>query len=81
MPIIVSQTGIIHGRGTDSYKWVSGLTPAERQHVRNNTAIVLIPDDNPNPMCTPYKQVLCYHRFKRGCCYYHRNYYGEEPPK
>jgi len=31
---IISETAVIHGRGSDPYKWVSGLTKSERETVR-----------------------------------------------
>lgn len=42
MKTMISKTGIGHGWGSDPYKWVSYLTPEERAHVRNGTAIVII---------------------------------------
>jgi len=87
MKIIISKTGEIHGRGSDSYKWVSFLTSEERKHVREGSAIVLIPDDNPHHECVPYKRV--YFRRERGISqetgkswaknnYYHRNASDQE---
>lgn len=69
--MIISATGKIHGRGSDRWKWVSGLTAEERAACRRGE-LVLIHDTNPHPACTPYKQVL----YKHGR-YYHRNYQGE----
>lgn len=40
---MISETGRIHGRGSMPFKWVSGLTPAEREHVQNG-GIVLVQD-------------------------------------
>lgn len=34
MRVIRSSTGVIHGRGSGPWKWVSGLTPRERVAVR-----------------------------------------------
>lgn len=44
--VIVSSTGVINGRGTAPWKWVSGLSDEERAHVRNGTALVFIRDYN-----------------------------------
>lgn len=41
-PIIISKTGKAHGFGSAKYKWVSGLTKEEQNHVKNNTAIVIV---------------------------------------
>ncbi len=68
--LLISQTGEIHGRGSDPYKWVSYLTSTERQHVREGTATVLIPDDNPHYQCAAFKRVF-YH--PRSGKFYHRN--------
>lgn len=73
MKIIVSKTGEIHGRGSDPWKWVSRLTDEERRAVRENTAIVLVPDDNGHHMTTPFKRV----KFYRGR-YSHKNATPEE---
>ena len=76
MTTIISTTGKIHGRGSQPFKWVSGLNKQERIAVRTGTAIVLIADDNTHPNCTKYKQVTYF----RGLCggkYLHKNYYEE----
>lgn len=65
---IISQTAVIHGRGSNNFKWVSGMTKEERVAVREGK-LVLVPDNNPHPACTPFKQV-----YFRGGKYYHRNY-------
>ena len=70
--IMISHTGVIHGAGSDWYKWVSGLTADERAHVRNG-GIVLIEVDKPRRGQTPYKCVT-YWRGRYG----HRNYYAAE---
>lgn len=44
MKIVISERGVINGRGTAPWKWVSGLSPDERAHVRNGTAWVFIRD-------------------------------------
>lgn len=44
MKIRISQTGEIHGRGSDQWKWVSKLTDEEREAVRNGETVV-IPDE------------------------------------
>lgn len=69
---IISETGIIHGRGCDKFKWVSGLTSEERETVKGG-GIVLIRDDCGHHATTEFKRVI--HKNGR---YYHRNYYGEE---
>lgn len=40
--IIISQTAKAHGFGSSKYKWVSGLTKTEQNHVKNGTAIVIV---------------------------------------
>lgn len=70
MNIIVSETGIIHGRGSDRFKWVSGLTAVEREAVKNGH-VVLVKDSNPHHCCTPFKQVTW-----DGRHYHHHNYPG-----
>lgn len=67
----VSTTGIIHGRGRDRFKWVSGLTKEERLIVRKR-GIVLIPDDNPHHNTAPYKRVIFYNGTNGGR-YFHQN--------
>lgn len=67
--VIISETGKIHGRGSEPYKWVSGLTKSEREAVKRGET-VLIYDGNKHPMCTEYKQVT-YHNGRYG----HKNYY------
>lgn len=70
--VIVSKTGVIKGRGTDRYKWVSGLTPEERQAVREGET-VLVPDNSTHPNTTDYKIVVK----GWGGGFTHRNYYGK----
>jgi len=38
---IVSRTGEQHGWGSHPYKWVSGLTPQERQAVRAGRVVLI----------------------------------------
>ena len=68
---IISKTGRIHGRGSDTHKWVSKLTQEERDAVRAGD-VVLIADDNGHYTTTEFKQV----HWCGG--YYHRNYYPPE---
>lgn len=68
---MISKTGIIHGSGSDRYKWVSNLTKEEREFVRNG-GLVLIEIHEPKQNQTQYKQVTCYSG-KFG----HRNYKGD----
>lgn len=71
MKPIISETGIINGRGKMIYKWVSNLTKEERAACRRGE-IVLVRDYNTHYTTTDYKQVVY------GCGKYeHRNYYGE----
>ena len=72
MKPIVSRSGRICGRGKDYYKWVSHLTPEERDAVKSG-GTVLIKDDNSHWTTTPYKRVI-----HDGHGYTHRNYYPEE---
>lgn len=69
--IMLSVTGIINGRGSSKYRWVSGLTKAERDHVKSG-GIVLIRDTCKHYMCTPFKRVTYFNGR-----YSHKNYYGE----
>jgi len=71
--MIISTTGVINGRGSDIYKYVSGLTADERRAARNGE-LVLVPDGNTHPACTPYKRVLFNPRYN---VYQHRCYHGE----
>ncbi len=71
LEVIVSDTGTINGRGSDKYKWVSGLSKTEREAVRAGE-IVLIRDKNPHKTTTEYKQVT-YVNKKYG----HKNWYGD----
>jgi hypothetical protein len=41
MPKIISKTGKQHGYGTAKYKWVSGLTKAERDAVRDGKKVYI----------------------------------------
>ena len=41
---LFSETGVAKGYGTDRYKWVSGLTPEERQAVRNGDTVYIEAD-------------------------------------
>ena len=71
MKPIISETGIINGRGKLTYKWVSSLTKDEREACRRGE-IVLVKDNNTHHTTTDYKQVVySYGKYK------HRNYYGE----
>jgi hypothetical protein len=54
---IISETGKAHGFGSDPWKWVSGLSDAEREHVKNGTAIVLV-DGAPGYAGTTIRRVL-----------------------
>ena len=67
MKKLISKTGIINGRGSDRYKWISNLTKEEREHVRSG-GIVLVPDDNERSGCD-YKRVT-YFNGKYGHCNY-----------
>lgn len=44
MDIVVSKNGVVNGRGTAPWKWVSSLSDSERAHVRAGTALVIIRD-------------------------------------
>jgi len=67
---IISNSGIINGRGSDRYRWVSALSAEEREEVRRGKsgAIVLIRDTNPRSGCA-FKRVTYY-----GGRYGHCNY-------
>ena len=54
MRIMVSESGEIHGMGSQPYRWVSKLTKSERDHVRAG-GIVLIRDTNTHYMATDFK--------------------------
>jgi len=70
--VIISETGEIHGHGSQQFRWVSYLTREEREAVRCG-GIVLVRDDRyPGRGTTEYKQVT-YWRGRYG----HRNYYGD----
>jgi len=71
MKPIISTTGKINGRGSDIYKWISGLTDSEREAARRGD-LVLVKDSSDHYMSTGYKKV----KFYDGK-YEHRNYYGE----
>jgi len=71
MRIMVSESGEIHGMGSQPYRWVSKLTKSERDHVRAG-GIVLIRDTNTHYMATDFKRVTLYNgKFS------YRNYYPE----
>lgn len=44
MQVVISKNGVINGRGTAPWKWVSNLSESERAHVRNGTAWVFVRD-------------------------------------
>jgi len=69
--MIISTTAVIHGRGRNRFKWVSGLTEQEREAVHRGE-LVLIRDHNTHHSTTEYKEVsYSYGRYK------HHNYYGK----
>ena len=53
--VIISETGEQHGKGTDRYKWVSGLTAHERAAVRSGSALVIVTG---SPVCREAPGVL-----------------------
>lgn len=71
MSFLISETGVINGRGCDKYKWVSNLTKEERELVKNG-GLVLIPDNNSHRATTPFKKVTYYNGR-----YSHKNFYGD----
>lgn len=71
MKPIISTTGKINGRGSDRYKWISGLTDSEREAARRGD-LVLVKDSSGHYMSTLYKKVKYY-----AGKYEHRNYHGE----
>ena len=71
MKQIISKTAIINGRGSDKFRWVSGLTDEERRAVREG-GTVLVKDDNGHHTTTSHKLVTFYDGK-----YSHRNYHGE----
>lgn len=71
---IISRTGEIHGRGSAQFRWVSYLSPAERQAVRDGKTVIIEDPERHTHNQTQYKMVT-YHLGR----YSHRNYYGPDP--
>jgi len=71
LPIMISQTAYAHGYGSAPWKTVAGLTPEEREAVRNKTAIVVYNSRRPvggaNGLGTTWREVYSY-----GRRFYHR---------
>jgi hypothetical protein len=40
--IVVSKTAVVHGAGSDTYKWVSQIEPDIRRRLRNGDNIVVV---------------------------------------
>lgn len=40
--IIFSETGEVHGYGSERYKWVSKLTPSEQAAVKSGQVVVIV---------------------------------------
>lgn len=59
--IIFSETGEVHGYGSERYKWVSKLTPTEQAAVKSGKVIVIVEGSRPsgggNGTGTYYRQV------------------------
>ena len=55
--VIISTTGELHGSGSDPYKWVSYLRPAEKQAVKDGELVLIwdAPTHGGNP---PYRKVV-----------------------
>lgn len=56
--LIESHTVEIHGRGSEPYKWVSRLTPAERAHVINGGTVLIRDEDAHHYNQCGWKQVI-----------------------
>ena len=72
--VIISPTGVIHGRGRQPHRWVSGLSVEERRAVREGK-VVLIKDDCKHHNTSEYKQVVFSAEHKR---YNHKNWKKED---
>lgn len=72
MSKIISRTAQIHGRGSQPYRWVSGMTLDERLAVKRGE-LVLIRDHHPLSGCD-YKRVVYDRRSNK---FGHRNYNTE----
>jgi len=71
--ILLSKTGIINHYGKARFKWVSGLTKEERNHVRNGGVVLVgIPLPMQARSKARYKKVTFYHGR-----YGHRNWKEE----
>lgn len=69
--IIFSKTGEVHGYGSEPYKWVSRLTKAERDAVKNGETVIVEADRKSgggNGTGTYYRQVT----YNPGYGYGHR---------
>lgn len=59
--IIFSETGEVHGFGSERYKWVSKLTPTEQAAVKSGQVVVIVEASRPsgggNGTGTYYRQV------------------------
>lgn len=65
--VIFSESGEVHGYGSDWYKWVSKLTPTEQAAVKSGEVVVIVkaarPSGGGNRAGTYYRQVTytpCY---------------------
>jgi hypothetical protein len=56
--LVVSGTGEIHGRGRDPYKWVSRLTPIEREAVLAGCLVVVHRGASTHGGNPPYRKVV-----------------------
>lgn len=59
--ILFSESGEVHGYGSERYKWVSHLTPSERAAVKSGEVVVIVEGSRPsgggNGTGTYYRQV------------------------
>ena len=73
MKIIFSRTAVINGIGTQPYKWVSHLSPGERQAVRDGSALVFARNYRTHHYTqSGYKVVSCYATSRGSYRYIHR---------
>ena len=67
--IMISETGQIHGRGSKRYRWVSYLSPQEREHVKAGGTVLIKDNHRTYHNQTEYKQVT-YYNGRYGHCNY-----------
>ena len=60
MKVLVSTTGVINGRGSARFKWVSYLTKEERDHVKNGGTVLIEDVGASHHTQCGWKQVIYY---------------------